>query len=235
LRRTSVGFPLLSGDFTGQLVVGDSPVGPDSWSGQLLGLAIYDQKLTAAQVLQHYEAWTNNRWRDLAENEDNVARYFFDEHAGRVVYNHVGSGVDLYIPQRYMIVNQRFLQPFWEEFRTDWSYWKNVLINIGGFIPFGFFFCAYLSSVRNIQRPALATIILGGGLSLTIEVLQAYLPTRQSGMTDVITNTLGTCVGITLFHFERTRAIYRTSPNLIPFARFDDLHSRGRVAHSRDR
>ena len=83
------------------------------------------------------------------------------------------------------------------------SYWESVLKNIVGFIPLGFCFYAYFSLVRHYQRAGLTTVILGFAVSLTIEVLQAYLPTRDSGTTDLITNTLGTWLGIMVYHAAR--------------------------------
>ena len=38
-------------------------------------------------------------------------------------------------------------------------------------------------------------------LSLTIELLQIYLPTRDSSMIDLICNTLGTIFGVIIFHY----------------------------------
>ncbi|MGB6477849.1 MAG: VanZ family protein, partial [Candidatus Sulfotelmatobacter sp.] len=97
------------------------------------------------------------------------------------------------------------------EFQLSWGYCKDVLINIGGFIPLGFFFCAYFSSVRPLKRAMLTTIVLGGVVSLAIEVLQAFLPTRDSGMTDIITNTLGTGLGALLYHRESMQALFVTT------------------------
>ncbi len=227
LVRTSRDFRLSSTDFTGRLVVGTSPVENDSWSGQLQGLAIYGRELTAAQVLRHYQTWTKKGQPEVAENERVVGLYLFDEHAGTVVHNRVSSGIDLYIPKNYQIVDEIFLEPFWREFNTSWGYWKNVLINIGGFIPLGFFFCAYFSSARGIKRAALATIALGAAVSLTIEVLQAYLPTRDSGMTDIITNTLGTSLGAMLYGWGPARALFTRVLNGVCFAVFRSMTDDG--------
>lgn len=181
--------------FTGQLVLGDSPGQADSWSGQLLGLAIYRRELTARQVQRHYETWTQRERPEIAEDECNIALYLFDERAGNVVHDSARSGVNLYIPQKYVVLDQIFLEPFWKEFSMSRSYWGAAFKNIVGFIPFGF--CVYAClSARKVRRAALATVILGALVSFIIEILQAYLPTRDSGMTDIITNTLGTYMGI---------------------------------------
>ena len=195
LARTAPHFRLASEAFTGRLVLGDSPGQTDSWSGDLLGLAIYRRELTAAQALRHYETWTQGARPELSAEEGRTALYLFDERAGNVVHDHAGSGVHLYIPGKYMVLEQIFLEPFWREFSLSRSYWDSALKNIIGFIPFGFCFCACLSA-HKLRRAALATVILGTLVSLAIEILQAYLPTRDSGTTDIFTNTLGTCIGV---------------------------------------
>jgi VanZ family protein len=197
-------FRLSASDFTGRLVLGTSPVVNDSWPGQLRGLAFYENELSATQISRHYETWTRQGRPDLSQNDHVLALYLFGERQGRVVHNGAGSGADLQIPYRYQILREKFLEPPWKEFNRRWSYWKNVGINIAGFIPLGFFFCAYLTLAGKISRPALVTVILGAAVSVSIEVLQAYLPTRDSGMTDIITNTLGTGLGVILYRWKAT-------------------------------
>jgi VanZ family protein len=199
LARESRGFTLSAHDLTGRLVIANSPVENGSWSGELRGLAIYDRMLTPAQVLRHYSTWTTtSRPEDLA-TEGAIGLYVFNEPSGNVIQNQVDSRLNLFIPKRYQELHHTFLERPWNEYQPTWSYAKDVLINIGGFIPFGFFVCAYLLTAVRTRRALLATLVLGAAVSLTIEVLQWYLPTRDSGMTDLFTNTLGTAMGVGLF------------------------------------
>ena len=39
----------------------------------------------------------------------------------------------------------------------------------------------------------------GAALSLTIEILRSFIPTRYSGLTDVITNSTGTAPGARVY------------------------------------
>jgi glycopeptide antibiotics resistance protein len=107
----------------------------------------------------------------------------------------------LYIPERYTELKHTLLRWPWDEYYPGWTYWKDVLMNIVGFMPLGFFLCAYLSLGLRFGRPGLITILFGFTVSLTVEILQAYLPTRDSGMTDIITNTMGTTLGVLVFRY----------------------------------
>ena len=195
LARAAPQFRPFAKPFAGRLVLGDSPGQTDSWAGELLGLAIYRRELDATEVLRHYESWTQSGRPEVPNDDRNAALYLFNERAGNVVHDQAGSGVNLSIPEKYVVLDQIFLEPFWKEFNLSRSYWESAVKNIVGFIPFGFCFCACLSAHKT-RRTALVTVILGTLTSLAIEILQAYLPTRDSGTTDLFTNTLGTYLGV---------------------------------------
>jgi len=194
-------------NLTGRLVVANSPSASDSWPGQILGLAIYDRQLTPAQVAQHYESWTKKRRPVLAQDEGQVALYLFNERAGDIVHNQLDPLTDLTIPKRYFVLHSAFLAPPWREYHANWNYWEDFGVNVVGFIPMGFCVVAYLSSVSVTEKAAAITVVLGLVTSLTIEILQAFLPTRASGMTDLITNTLGTAIGVMLYRLPVTQGL----------------------------
>jgi hypothetical protein len=189
-------FRVPASDCTGRLVVGTSPVNIDQWTGVLKGLAIYHSYLTDRQVVRHYKTWIAKERPEVAEGEGCAALYLFTESGGKTVQNWIGAGCDLLIPEQFVIQDETFLAPFWREFALSWGYWKSVLKNIVGLVPLGFFFYSWVSGKTSFGRAAWITTILGTLVSVTIEVLQAHLPTRQSGTTDILTNTFGTWLGV---------------------------------------
>lgn len=193
----SSGFRITRKDLSARLVVGCSPDGDDAWRGELFGIAIFDREITPVEVTRHYQAWLNGQSATL-RNDHPLSLYAFEEHAARIVRNQISSGPDLDIPKSFGIPYKPFLRAPWKEFYPHQAYLKDVFINIAGFLPFGFFFCMYLSAGKVSRKTVVATIILGAAFSTTIEVLQWFIPVRDSGTTDILTNTLGTALGATL-------------------------------------
>lgn len=199
LVRRDPNFAVPSRDLTGEFVIGGSPTTPYNWSGLVKGLTIYDRELSAEEVSRNYLERAKGSDSDSTPTHGLVASYLFDEGTGNIVRNIVDPATNLLIPKRFFVLHPQFLERPWDEFHWSRSYLKDFAVNVVGFVPLGFFFYAYFSLVRNSQHSAAITIALGFAVSLTIEVLQAFLPTRDSGMTDLFTNTLGTTIGVLAF------------------------------------
>ena len=185
---------------SGSLVLGTSADGKQSWTGTMSSFSLYDRKLSPEESLQHYEDWRDSG-RALPENDSlPIAGYLFNEQSGQIVKDHSGQGNDLLIPERFTLLRRSLLIPPWLDFHPSLSYAQDVAINIAGFIPFGFFISWYFSERGMKHRNVLlAVIVLGAGTSLFIEFVQSYLPARTSQLSDLITNTSGTAIGIYLW------------------------------------
>jgi VanZ like family len=93
----------------------------------------------------------------------------------------------------------------------------DVFLNIALFIPYGF---GLAEEVRERGRSRAAafgvTLIAGALLSYTVEFLQFYIPMRDSGWNDVITNSAGSVVGFLLYELGGT-AILRSASRIESF------------------
>ena len=78
--------------------------------------------------------------------------------------------------------------------------YKNFFLNILLFVPFGFAVCARLRK-RGASRWSSLLVALAAGavVSYLVEFLQLYIPDRDSGWEDVISNTTGSVAGFFLF------------------------------------
>jgi hypothetical protein len=185
--------------FAGTMIVGNTPYGNLSWTGTFRGLAVYDRALRPEEITKDSAIWQGDR-RLIAQKDDRpYSLYLFNEQSGTVLHNLGKAGPDLLIPKNYFIFEPGFLVPFWREYRASWEYIKDLAINVFGLVPLGVCFAALFAWLIGIKRSLLYTTVLGFCVSLTIELLQAFMPTRFSGTTDLITNTSGTALGAWLY------------------------------------
>jgi VanZ family protein len=88
---------------------------------------------------------------------------------------------------------------------SDWnrSALRDAILNIAIYAPFGF--AAALSFRRRHSRPAAAVAATAFGFlfSVSMELLQVYVPGRDSSLADVLTNTIGSAGGAAIaLYFE---------------------------------
>jgi VanZ family protein len=203
LSRSNPHFRIHLADLYRKLVLGTSPSNFQVWHGQMRYLAIYDQEISADQAAAHYAGWSGGLSSSGKEEESPshiLARYDFSERSGNVAHSQISSGPPLMIPQRFSIPHKPLLASPIEEF--DWSpSWRgDVIANILGFMPFGFVLCGFFAVHRSRGQAILISTIVGGLLSLSVESLQYYIPLRDSSLTDVMSNTIGTLLGALIAH-----------------------------------
>lgn len=206
LRISSKDLTFTIRELAGRILVFDSPRSTSTFSGLWKGLAVYNRALAPERVESHYMEWTQ-RGGLTPQPEDQVkALYLFDEGAGRVVHNRAGKG-NLLIPERYLVVDKIFLQ---RKMPSIYG-WKDLVVNVTGFLPFGFCFCGLLThwlggESRHRASSRIVLVVLSGFfISLSIEFFQGFLPTRDSDMTDVATNTIGTFLGALAYCYSPIR------------------------------
>jgi len=183
----------------GRLILGDAADGRHTWTGRIAGLAILHRALDAREIAARAQAWQAGDRATLAAETRLAALYCFNQAKG-------GGAGDLSPAHHRLEVPAIYAPPqkVWLEWPREWSvlwrstYLKDTLFNLFGFVPFGFLAFRYLEMGRpgRALRAALLALLAGSALTLTIETVQVWLPTRVSSGTDVIMNILGTALGI---------------------------------------
>jgi len=192
---------LLAADLSGNplLILGNSPDGGNQWTGDIMGLAIYNRVLKPDEVFRDFQFWVQNDTFSIKQQIGLVALYPFYERKGEMIRNVANPDEALTMPETFSPVQRKILFTQWHGIRWNLPLFQDVSVNILGFIPAGFFFAAYLFRKPGRKRlnGYVNVILLGMGLSLLIELIQAWLPTRDSSLVDVVCNTAGTVLGIT--------------------------------------
>ena len=177
-----------------RLILGNSAYDRNSWKGDIYGLAIYRQILTAREAAHNFNRWSQTRNFSFAKNGKPVILYKFDGKEGTRVLDHAGGGHDLKIPSRMPILKKKILLAPWKGFIFVNGSVEDILWNIVGFIPLGFIAAATCDKAGSKHSIVIA-VTFCFTVSLLIEIIQAWLPSRSSDLLDLILNTLGALLG----------------------------------------
>jgi VanZ family protein len=199
-------FTIDKSDLSGQIVIGNPATNYQPWPGEMRRLAVYSRELSPEDVSRHYEAWIEHGG-ESSDLTGAIAYYTFAERSGHDIHSAVASGPDLEVPKNFKVPYKELLMSPGKEFEANWKYLIELFTNIVGFVPVGLLIRAYLEVIQSRKHAIVSAIVMGGLLSFVIELLQFYIPRRGSGITDIITNTLGAALGAILARPDWVRIV----------------------------
>jgi VanZ family protein len=174
-----------------RLYFGNAPDLTCPWSGDIYAFALYDRVMSPSDVAAGWERWQGGRTL-LCAGEGAVACYRLDRRHREEVADLSGSDNTLHVTN-YLVFDKQVLRTP----RSKDFFHQDTIINLLGFVPFGFMVCLRLLSMGKFSpRGCLFfAATLGFAVSLAIELTQVWLPGRDSSLLDLTTNTMGSAIG----------------------------------------
>ena len=185
-------------EFSGSFLLGNSYSGNNGWMGEIQGLAIYNRILQPDEIVTHKRKIFQKGMSGLVETPGCLALYPFDEGKGNTAKSILNKPRPFTIPVTMHALPLTILSLPYNDMRFHGVDKTDFLENIFFFVPFGILLTAIiLKKHRTSYFSTFLIVILAGALlSIVIEASQLFLPTRRSGMADIISNILGSGFGM---------------------------------------
>lgn len=180
-----------------KLYFGNSPAIDCPWAGDLYGFAVYGRAMGSDEAAESFRRWEGSQaFGEGDRAQTAVAGYRFGAISGERIEDLSNSGNDLTASPRLI-----FEKPILHLPRLPDLHAADVMLNVAGFIPLGlsFAFRQFRAGKQSLRTSAAAAILMGAALSLAVEVIQAWLPTRDSSLADLIANAAGAGLGAAAF------------------------------------
>ena len=179
----------------GRLVLGNSVYGDNPWLGEVVGFTLHRVALGGETLGRHLETWSQDRAFSGDDYGSAELSYPLSEGAGRTASDRSLNAVDLNFPREITFVAPRLFTLRIPGLTLDDT--MDVVLNLCGFIPLGFVLVALFAertSMTRLTRLA-ATGAIGLTLSFSVELAQAWIPSRSSSYLDLLLNVVGTGIG----------------------------------------
>lgn len=111
-------------------------------------------------------------------------------------------------PFNFTIENGFSLAAIVGRFKQTTTFLSDQIKNLFLFLPFGFGLMCWLqrTQIGTVAKP-IVVVFLSFSLSLFVEILQAFLPSRESTIDDLINNTISGFLGILCFYLWNSKII----------------------------
>lgn len=174
------------------IILGNSREVKSPWTGSILALRLYERALSEREIEGNREGMTGSDSR-----EGLIASFALAKSHSTSIPDLSGNKNTLSVPGRVTMTNPVLAWPDWRN-QKDSSPAGDIVVNILGFVPFGFLFAFWREQAHGSRRwrSLLLAVLVGTLISLGIEVGQAFIPVRDSSMVDLICNTGGAVLGV---------------------------------------
>jgi VanZ family protein len=197
------------------LMLGNEKLLGRPWKGQITYLCIYNRPMRNDEVQKSFSEGINGGKEYF---QGAILRYLFTKQTTRrikdVSENEIT--VDLVIPSKMKTTNEARLEMPIEEL-TLFQELRDLVNNLILFVPFGFF--SFARSYRNTNRFLAVMISIGSGFlfSFVMESAQYFIPDRVSSMVDLLSNSIGTAMGV-LFFVVYKQKLLKHNKTIVGFA-----------------
>lgn len=188
----------------GRFVMGNSVSASRSWRGVISYFSLAPHSMASSEIKSRPQA----SGEPSPSTEEPLVLYRFNESAGSTIQNHGSLPVPLEIPAGLNAIGRRFLRGSMADPVPNSALMLDSVVNFIGFMPFGAAFVLVLQpSGRSRRSILLLTALAGFALSLLIELTQAWMPTRDSSLRDLLLNTAGAPLGAWLWQMARQLSV----------------------------
>lgn len=184
--------------------LGNDDSDQNSWEGNFYKFAIYKKASISEESIKF-------------KKKDSILYYIFKRSEPVNVIKDIstfGAQHDLYIPTQFHEIGKSVLSFPDRYFLFSAGFIKDVFLNIIGFIPLGFF-CAkmFTNIIESFLRVAIISLTIGVLVSLCIEILQIFIFSRSSSSFDLVTNAIGTYLGVLIIkkYFNKNNVVSNNS------------------------
>jgi VanZ family protein len=180
-----------------RITLGNSVYAGHSWQGDIYGLAFFDYAVPGEDIASFFQQWAANNRFPCTDGGSFSLCYDFNEKSGTRVTDYSENQLHLELAPRMRVLQKELLSFPGPDLDFNRSFWMDTVVNFAGFVPLGFILAAVLGGFKG---PGKITAIAGSlficlAVSLTIELLQAWIPSRSSSLLDLALNTGGGFAG----------------------------------------